>query len=43
VNDDQKGFVASSEFNPSKSRVLLQLSLLETKDPKRIQQYFNMG
>jgi L-asparaginase len=43
VNDDEKGFVASSEFNPAKSRVLLQLSLLETKDPKKIQQLFNMG
>ncbi|MFL5813586.1 MAG: type II asparaginase [Bdellovibrionia bacterium] len=43
VNDDQHGFVASSEFNPPKSRVLLQLALLETKDPKKIQQLFNVG
>jgi len=43
INDDEKGFVASSEFNPPKSRVLLQLSLLETKDPKKIQQNFNIG
>lgn len=41
VNDDKNGFVASAEFNPPKSRVLLQLSLLETKDPKKIQQIFN--
>jgi L-asparaginase len=43
VNDDKYGFVASSEYNPPKSRVLLQLSLLETKDPKKIQQMFNVG
>lgn len=43
VNDDEKGFVASSEFNPAKSRVLLQLALLETKDPAKIQQLFNVG
>jgi L-asparaginase len=40
VNDDEKGFVASGELNPPKSRVLLQLALTRTKDPKRIQQYF---
>jgi L-asparaginase len=40
VNDDQLGFVASGELNPAKSRVLLQLALTRTKDPKRIQQMF---
>jgi L-asparaginase len=40
VNDDQLGLVASGELNPPKSRVLLQLALTKTKDPKRIQQYF---
>ncbi|MFY2561980.1 type II asparaginase [Corallococcus terminator] len=40
INDDQKGFVASGELNPAKSRVLLQLALLETKDPNRVQRMF---
>lgn len=41
VNDDKSGFVASGEFNPAKSRVLAQLALTETNDPKRVQQMFN--
>ena len=40
VNDDEMGFVASGEFNPAKSRVLLQLALTRTQDPKRIQEMF---
>jgi L-asparaginase len=32
--------VASGEFNPAKSRVLLQLALTKTKDPVRIQKMF---
>lgn len=40
VNDDKMGFVASGEFNPAKSRVLLQLALTRTSDPIRIQQMF---
>ena len=40
VNDDEMGFVASGELNPPKSRVLLQLALTKTSDPKRIQQMF---
>jgi L-asparaginase len=43
INDDVQGFVASSEFTPPKARVLLQLSLLESKDPKEIQKNFNVG
>ena len=35
VNDDEKGFVASGELNPAKSRVLLQLALTKTNDPVR--------
>ncbi len=31
VNDDEKGFVASGELNPAKSRVLLQLALTRTR------------
>lgn len=40
VNDDEKGFVASGELNPAKSRVLLQLALTRTKDPVAIQRMF---
>jgi L-asparaginase len=40
VNDDEMGFVASGEFNPAKSRVLLQLALTKTKDPVQIQKMF---
>ena len=40
VNDDEKGFVASGELNPAKSRVLLQLALTKTNDPARIQKMF---
>jgi L-asparaginase len=41
VKDDDLGTVASMELNPSKARVLLQLALLKTQDPKKIQDYFN--
>ena len=40
VNDDARGFVASGELNPSKSRVLLQLALTKTSDPIVIQRIF---
>jgi L-asparaginase len=40
INDDEKGFVASGELNPGKSRVLLQLALTKTRDPKAIQAMF---
>jgi L-asparaginase len=41
LNDDKLGTVASMELNPAKSRVLLQLALLKTKDSKKIQDYFD--
>ena len=41
VNDDKMGFVASGELNPAKSRVLLQLALTKTNDPKQVQRMFN--
>ena len=41
INDDEKGFIASGELNPAKSRVLLQLALTRTRDPVRIQQMFD--
>ena len=40
VNDDKLGFVASGEFNPAKSRVLLMLALTRTSDPAQIQAMF---
>jgi L-asparaginase len=41
LNDDQAGTVASMELNPAKARVLLQLALIKTSDPKAIQGYFD--
>jgi len=41
VNDDALKTVASMELNPAKARVLLQLALLKTQDPAKIQDYFN--
>jgi L-asparaginase len=41
VNDDQLGTVASMELNPSKARVLLQLALIKSSDPKKVQGYFD--
>src|SRR5215217_1509240 len=41
VNDDSLGTVASLGLNPQKSRVLLRLALLKTKDAKTIQRYFD--
>jgi L-asparaginase len=41
VDDDKLGMVASGEFNPAKSRVLLQLALTKTNDPAKVQQIFN--
>jgi L-asparaginase len=41
VDDDKMGFVASAELNPPKSRVLLQLALTKTTNPKDVQRMFN--
>ena len=41
LDDDKLGTVASMELNPGKARVLLQLALLKTHDPARIQSYFD--
>jgi L-asparaginase len=40
INDDKLGFVAAGELNPAKSRVLLKLALMKTKDVKQIQTMF---
>ena len=41
VSDDELKTVASMELNPAKARVLLQLALLKSQDPLKIQDYFN--
>jgi L-asparaginase len=41
LKDDDLGFVASDELNPQKSRILLTLALLTTKDAKAIQTMFS--
>ena len=41
VDDEKMGFVASGELNPAKSRVLTQLALTKTTDPKTVQRMFN--
>ena len=40
IDDDKLGFIAAMELNPQKARILLMLALTETKDPKKLQQYF---
>jgi L-asparaginase len=40
VDDDKMGFVASGDFGPGKSRVLAQLALMTTNDPKLVQAMF---
>jgi len=41
VDDDKMGFVASGELGPPKARVLAQLVLTKTTDPKKAQEIFN--
>lgn len=43
LDDDRWGFVAAGDLNAPKSRVLLQLALTQTTDPRRIQQLFDQG
>jgi L-asparaginase len=40
VNDDKLGLIASMELNPQKARILLMLGLMQTKDPKKLQELF---
>ena len=42
VKDDQLGFIAAMELNPQKARILTMLALMNTQDPKKLQQYFTM-
>jgi L-asparaginase len=39
--DTDNEFVNSSNINPQKARILLMLALTQTKDPNKIQEYFN--
>jgi L-asparaginase len=41
VKDDELGFIASSELNPQKSRILLSLALLKPHTPQQIQEMFD--
>lgn len=40
VNDDQLGLIASMELSPQKARILLMLGLMQTSDPKKLQELF---
>ncbi len=40
IDDDRLGFIAADELNPQKARVLLQLGLTRTRDPRALQQLF---
>ena len=40
IDDIKYGFVASGNLNPQKSRILLMLSLTQSKDPQQIQRWF---
>ncbi|MGR9258524.1 asparaginase [Rhizobium leguminosarum] len=42
VDDDALGFITSDTLNPQKARILLMLSLTQTKDPVKIQQLFDI-
>lgn len=40
TDDAALGTIAADDLNPQKARILLQLALLKTKDPKKIQEMF---
>ncbi len=40
IDDDEPGFIAADELNPQKARVLLQLGLTRTRDPRALQELF---
>ncbi|WP_305881447.1 type II asparaginase [Bacillus pumilus] len=39
--DDEHHFVSSDSLNPSKARILLMLALTETKNPDKVQTYYD--
>ncbi|MNE78918.1 L-asparaginase 2 precursor [compost metagenome] len=40
IDDAKYGFVAAGTLNPQKARILLMLSLTQSKDPAQIQRWF---
>ena len=40
INDDKMGFIAGMELSAQKARILLMLGLMQTEDPKKLQEYF---
>jgi L-asparaginase len=40
IDDAKYGFIAAGNLNPQKARILLMLSLTQSKDPKQIQHWF---
>jgi L-asparaginase len=40
VDDEKLGLIAAMELNPQKARILLMLGLMNTKDPKKLQEFF---
>ncbi len=41
IDDSKYGFIASGTLNPQKARILLQLALTQTRDPQKIQRFFD--
>ncbi|WP_080685985.1 asparaginase [Rhizobium leguminosarum] len=41
VDDDALGFITGGSLNPQKARILLMLSLTQTRDPVKIQELFD--
>jgi L-asparaginase len=40
VDDEKLGFITAMELNPQKARILLMLGLMNTNDPKKLQEFF---
>jgi L-asparaginase len=40
INDDEYKFITADNLNPAKARILLMLALTQTKDHKKIQEFF---
>jgi L-asparaginase len=40
IDDAKYGFIAAGNLNPQKARILLMLSLTQSKDPQQIQRWF---
>ena len=42
IDDDRLGLIAAEELNPQKARVLLMLGLTRTRDPRALQEFFQV-